>query len=196
MDELERSTPTKRILLAAVTLLLLSIPLKANANLIWDWTGDCQRAQYDAPPLCTHASARIVTTDQVIPGEVFVPTTPQFSNSTLLEFLYADDYVKRDDLAVYWRLDAQALQLPASSSEGGFVSTFSLNFRSDASGIWEINGEGLNTPPYCGELHNHFCGYQVFGIHGVWTRVPAPSTLVLLGVGFAALVFCSRRWLG
>jgi PEP-CTERM motif len=183
-----------KIFLAAVTFLLLSGPLNAHANIIYNWTGDCQRVFQDAPPLCTHATMHFVTTDAYIPGEVFqYPGFPSESqHPTLLEVAYADDYVTKD-LLFYWRVDGTSFQLPASSSDGGSFLTFALGFRSDASGNWEINGEELNTAPYCGELHNPFCGYRVQGIHGVWTRVPEPSTFVLLGVGLAGLASLRRR---
>ena len=40
---------------------------------------------------------------------------------------------------------------------------------------------------------NPYCGYGTAGVNGVWTRVPAPSTLVLLGAGFGTLAFYRRR---
>jgi hypothetical protein len=67
MDELERSTPTKRILLAAVTFLLLSGPLSAHANIIYNWTGACQLG-------CTgQAHMEIVLPDTFVPGTTLLP---------------------------------------------------------------------------------------------------------------------------
>jgi hypothetical protein len=64
-------------------------------------------------------------------------------------------------------------------------------FRSDVNGAWHFAAEGATTD--CSDTHNVYCGYGVVGVNGVWTRVPAPSTLVLLGVGLTGLIFSRRR---
>jgi hypothetical protein len=193
MDEHERSTRTKRILLAAVTFLLLSGPLSAHANLIWDWRGDCDGIIIEFPIRggssgCTgQAAMLVVTTDAYIPGELFLPA----ATPVLLHALYADENVT-SDLAPPFNRNGIFFQLPASPSEGGFIQAEAHGFRSDANGVWRFGGEGLR--PGCDLGIDNLCAYDARGFNGVWTRVPAPSTLVLLGVGLAGLIFSRRRW--
>jgi hypothetical protein len=67
MDEDERSTPTKRILLAAATFVLLIGPLSAQANLLFDWTGDCLTR-------CVgQATMHAETIDAYVPGTAGTP---------------------------------------------------------------------------------------------------------------------------
>jgi PEP-CTERM motif len=187
------------ILLLIVTLIvsgaLLAGPLSAQANLIWDWTGDCQRVLFGDVPLCTHAALHVVTTDAYIPGEeVGFPGACCVGHWTplLLEALYSDENVTYDFTFIA-NYEGGNLLLPASPSDRGYIFLIPAEFLSDASGVWRFEGEGALHPPICGELHNPFCGYGVVGVHGVWTRVPAPSTLVLLGVGVVGLGFLRRR---
>ena len=51
-------------------------------------------------------------------------------------------------------------------------------FFSDAAGNWKVGAESID--PACNELRNPFCAYEASGINGVWTKVPAVSTLVHL----------------
>jgi hypothetical protein len=197
MDEHERSTPAKRILLAAVTFLLLSGPLSAHANIIYTWIGDCDGIIIPAPGGgsngCTgQAAMLVVTTDAYIPGEVFVTFAFPPVPSPLLHALYADENVTFDFVPFFNQIGRSgSFQLPASPSEGGFVQMEQISFRSDANGVWKFGGENLR--PGCDlEIDSH-CSYDAKGFNGTWTRVPAPSTLVLLGVGLVGLVFHRRR---
>jgi hypothetical protein len=184
-----------KALLATIAFVLLSGPLTAHANIIYDWTGDCQRILFPADmPLCTHATMHIVTTDTYIPGEVFPPHFPEPSG-VLLEALYSDGNVTFD-MAFIWAFDGNGLLLPALApgdggmGEGGMTTTAHI-FRSHADGTWRYEGEELI--PNCDRLTNDFCAYGVDGINGVWTRVPEASSLLLLGVGFVALTLYRRR---
>ena len=66
----------------------------------------------------------------------------------------------------------------------GFVNTYEQS---------KYEGEELTFPGCPDFISPGFCPYLAVGTHGVWTRVPEPSTLVLLGVGLAGLVFYRRR---
>jgi PEP-CTERM motif len=179
-----------KILLAAVAFMLLSGPLSAHANIIYDWTGDCQRILFPRDiPLCTHATMHIVTTYAYIPGEVFFPHFP-VPSPVLLEALYSDGNVTFD-MAFIWSFDGSGLLLPATLPGEGEMLTTAHFFRSDANGAWRYEGEELI--PNCDRLTNDFCSYGVDGINGVWTRVPEASSLLLLGVGFVGLTFYRRR---
>ncbi len=179
-----------KTLLATIALVLLSGPLNAHANIIYNWTGDCQRVLFGSVNLCTHATVHAVTTDAYVPGEIFTPTFPV--PSTLLEWRYSDDNNVTVDLAHSFNIgNGDGFLLPAALPGEGFISLTADFFRSDAQGSWRFEGEGL-TPDPCNGIGNPFCSYGVAGINGVWTRVPAPSTLVLLGVGLTGLVL-SRR---
>src|SRR5215467_2763281 len=126
-----------KLFLAALTLMLLSGPLSAHANLIWDWTGDCQRILFGSTSLCTHAMVHAVTTDDYVPGEVF-PIGP--GPSTLIEWRYSDDLgVTRTITAPDFFL------LPASSGPGeGSIDIVPAFFQSHADGTWRFESEGLS----------------------------------------------------
>jgi hypothetical protein len=189
MDKLKRSTPTKRLLLVAVTFLLLSGPLSAHANIIYTWTGTCVNTS-PLPPCTGPATLLVVTTDAYIPGEQYsrgVTATP------LLVALYADSNATIDFAAYFNSSNGFAFLLPAASGpEEGYIVNEGSIFHSFLSGDWSAGAENVLPPDHC-------CGYLATGVDGVWTRqpsMPAPSTLVLLGVGLAGLVFYRRRWLG
>lgn len=173
------------MLLAAVTFLLLIGPLSAHANIIYNWSGDCQRVLFGSMTLCSHATMRFVTTDAYIPGQVFTPNFPV--PGVLLEALYVDDLVTFDFAPFAFPINGEGFLLPAVLPGEGFISTFADVFRSDAQGNWRFEGEGL-TPDPCNGIGNPFCSYGVAGINGVWSRVPLPSTLLLLGTGLAGLL--------
>ena len=168
------------------------VPLSAHASIIYDWTGNCQRILFGSDTLCSRATLHVVTTDAdaYIPGELFFWTSSEVQHSTLLEIAYADDNVTAD-LLPRWRILDFAFQLPASSPDGGSLSFEAAFFQSDATGVWRFESEEVF--PHCDRDKNFFCSYGVTGVNGVWTRVPAPSTLVLLGVGLAGLVFSRRQ---
>jgi len=178
----------------AATFLVLSSPLGADANLIWDWTGDCQRVVQGFNGACGHATLHVVTTDAYVPGDSFSWSLSELQHPTLLEMLYRDDNITFD-LAFPWRFDGFNFQLPASPADGGSILNQANDFRSDASGVWNFGSE--DAAPNCNPADpapgNPFCGYETRGINGVWTRVPEPSTLTLLGVGLIGLTLLWRR---
>jgi len=94
-----------KTLVATTALVLLLLPLSAHANLIWDWTGDCERiTQPPTVPLCTHATLHVVTTDAYIPGEEVWPHIPPGPDPILLEALYSDGNT-RFNLGYPWLTD-------------------------------------------------------------------------------------------
>ena len=194
--------------LVAVTFLLFSGPLSAQANIIYDWTGECRQVAPQGLP-CTHATLHVVTTDDYIPGEIFFPhlvctataCTP-VSMPVLLEFLYIDDN-SRFDYTFVWLNDDGNFYLPpllpgeSGPGEGGLLTT-AQDFFSHYDGSWRAGGE--DRAPGCDAANppgnNPFCGYRASGVGGTWTRVPDPPTLVLLGVGLTGLTFLRRRRVG
>jgi len=177
-----------RTLAVIVAVVLLSGPLSAHPNIIYNWTGDCTRVFTSQVPLCTHAALHVVVPDTYVPGTTVTPAVMP----ALIEALYTDD-IAMFDFTFPWPVLGELLLLPATLPGEGEVRTFVQDFQAMADGTWRYNGESTLSPPFCGELHNPFCGYHVEGINGVWTRVPAPSTLVLVGVGFGSLAFYRRR---
>jgi len=176
-----------RTLLTMAILALLSGPLSAHANIIWDWTGDCQQILFGSVNLCTHAMVHAVTTDAYVPG------TP--GDFGLLEWRYTDDLGVTEDLAIGFNLGEEngPFVLPASSGQGeGAISIIPAFFRSHVDGTWRFEAEGA-TPDPCNGIGNPLCSYGVAGVNGTWTRVPAPSTLALLGVGVLSLGFLRSR---
>jgi len=77
-----------------------------------------------------------------------------------------------------------------SSPTGGFLLLEADAFTTDAVGGWRFQAESIL--PGCDPLHS-LCNYDARGTGGVWRLVPAPSTLVLLGVGLVGLVLVRRR---
>jgi|SRR5215471_6795907 len=182
--------------LVVATFLLLIGPLSAHANLIWDWTGECNGV---ITPVhgggsngCSgQATLHVVTTDAYIPGEV--SSSSFFSGHvTLLEWLYSDENVTVD-LAPNANFDGGPFLLPASPDGEGFLSLTADFFQSPRpDGTWRFEGESLR--PNCDPGIDFICGYEAMGINGVWTRVavPEPATLALLALGFIGLVFVRR----
>ncbi len=54
--------------LVAMAFLLISGPIGAQANIIWDWTADCPRILFGSRTLCNHSTLHAVTTDAYVPG--------------------------------------------------------------------------------------------------------------------------------
>src|SRR5712671_1171150 len=90
------------ILLAAATFVLLTGPLSAHANIIYNWTGDCQRILFGSETLCTQATLHVVTTDAYVPGAVI--SLNRSAPPVVLEALYSDANTTFD-LALPWSFD-------------------------------------------------------------------------------------------
>jgi len=177
-----------RMFLAAATFLLLSGPLSAQADIVYEWKGTCLTT-------CTgQATFRAVTTDAYIPGQVVSGPAP----GVLLEALYFDSNTSFD--FAMFPINLQFFVFPnmppnSSGALNGEILWGQDDFRSNQ-GVWRILGEGipgggLGCPGFPGNVG--LCTYQATGDNGIWTRVPEASTLALLGVGGAALIFRHRR---
>ena len=183
-----------KMLLAAIAFVLLIGPLNAHANIIYNWTGDCQGIAPVFNTGCTgQATLHVVTTDAYIPGQVLFGDTPH----VLLEALYSDSTLTFD-LGIQWPSSGESFLLPASQPGDGFFSLTEQTFKSNAQGVWQFEGETQEFPGcFRPGGPDSFCTYKAIGVNGVFTRVvPIPPTLVLLGVGLAGLVLYRRRWLG
>ena len=181
-----------KTLLATLALVLLIGPLNAHANIIYDWTGTCGTT-------CSgQATMHVVTTDAYIPGQSFGQNPP----GVLLQALYTDNNVTFDFAQFFYIIGFGEFyvwpDMPPNSSGAFFgeilqgQNDFTSN-RANVPGLWRSAGEsipggGLGCGPNPG-----LCMYSATGINGVWTRVPAPSTFVLLGVGLAGLASLRRR---
>lgn len=181
-------------LVGIVLLLLLSGPRSTYASIVYDWRGDCDGIIIPvrgggAPNGCTgQATFHVTVAESYIPGtlvfeSIFDPLDPH----TLLSARYVDEHITFDFAPVF----DGSFMLPADPSEGGVVQLEVIAFRSDAAGVWRMSGENLR--PGCDASIDTHCVYTARGVDGTWTRVPAPATLVLLGLGIAAVVLRARR---
>jgi len=134
----------------------------------------------------------VVTSDVYIPGEDFFAHYPPPDPPVLITARYTDNVVSFD-LAVPWPVSGNDFNLPASPTQGGYIGLFGDAFSSDAQGKWRFGSESLRGKlPGC-IVDPNPCTYGATGVDGVWTRVPEPSTLVLLGVSFGTLALYRRR---
>lgn len=187
-------------LLAVVAVTLLIGPFSAQANLVWDWTGDCNGVIIPLPPVrggstgCSgRATLHVVTTDAYIPGTVQTPKA-FMEPAPLVEFLYSDMNVTIDLIRDAWLTSGQAFELPASSSDPiGQFDAINAFFRTNADGTWRLGAE--NQRPGCHVEDDPICSYGAQGFNSVWSRgaVPEPATLVLLATALAGLSFIYRR---
>jgi hypothetical protein len=192
--------------LAIVALILLIGPFGAQANLVWDWVGDCDGiitpVHGGGSVGCSEqATFHVETTDAYIPGDGFpdpnlLPTfSIQDQVATLLEARYTDENVTFDFLefgGALWRDNFHGFRLPAVPGDPeGIVTMEAVLFTTGSTG-WRFGGENLR--PGCDLGIDILCGYTARGINGVWTRVavPEPATLALLALGFMCIAFASR----
>jgi hypothetical protein len=123
-----------RTLLATIALVLLSGPLNAHANIIYNWIGDCDGIITPAPHGgtsngCTgQAAMLVVTTDAYIPGEVSFAPFPPGSPPVLLHALYADENITFD-FAPFFPPTAFSSCLPPRPRVGLFTSRRSNSIR-------------------------------------------------------------------
>jgi hypothetical protein len=104
-----------KMLLAAIAFVLLIGPLNAHANIIYNWTGDCQGIAAGFNTGCTgQATLHVVTTDAYIPGQVLFGDTPH----VLLEALYSDSTLTFD-LGIQWPSSGESFLLLRRSPETG-----------------------------------------------------------------------------
>ena len=191
MDKEECSTRAKRILLAAVTFLFLSGPLSAQANIVYDWTGNCDGiitpVHGGGSNGCSgQATLHVVTTDAYVPGTAQGPVPP----GVLLEALYTDANLSFDfAFGGFFDRNGFGFLLPATFPGAGVISEEDNDFRADASGVWRNRG---GVRPGCDPGLDPICAYVATGTGGVWTRVPEPSPLVMLFVGLTGLLLIRR----
>ena len=173
--------------LVAVTFLLLSGPLNARANIIWDWTGTCTEFCIGT------ATLHVVTTPDYVPGTF---AGSGLNEPKLLSAVYTDNVVTGDFGGVEWLSNGQFFIFPATDGPGAAtILVFEDEFRERADGTWDLRSEGLfnGHGVGCPNPNFGFCTYTAIGIDGTWTRVPEPGTLVLLGMGLVGLVLMRRR---
>jgi hypothetical protein len=190
-----------KIFLAAVTFLLLSGPISAHANLVWNWTGECAGlvpVLYFFEGCAGQATLSVTVTDAYVPGTILDATVDVASRGILVDARYTDANVTFDFMDRWNEFGGGSLLLPAQSGDGlGFLqdSLPTVGFRSSPGGVWLFSADGVY-PPSCGTPGpGSLCpsGYTALGSGGVWT-VPEPTTLVLLGVGLVGFGFsCGRK---
>jgi len=173
-----------KTLFVAATFLLLSGPLSTQANLIWNWTGTCITTCQG------EATMHVVMPDTYVPGTGIGP-----QDSGIIEALYVDSNVGYDFGGFRWTFVGEGALWPAESgAAAGGITIQEDRFRTFSDGTWNIGGQGIPGHELgCGQPPGVFCTYVAGGIDGVWTRVPEPSTLALLGIGLTGLTFLRRH---
>jgi len=186
-----------RLFLFACFLTVLLFVGRAEANLVWHWSGDCTTPfdQGKFPLLCTHATFDAVTTDDYVPGTLQGIGTTQ----ALLEAFYQDDTgASTASYGLIFGGGADSFEFPAVDGAAfGFVNAQVTTFQSRADGTWRFESEsaypGCNASNAIDPLGNPNCSYGMMGINGTWT-VPTPATLGLVALGLLLVLAAPPRY--
>ena len=173
-------------------LLSYSTAAAVAALLLWAGRPDAARAnvapsvtQYDFVGVCAEGDCANTGVGHLYLLSSYQPGT-DFAGGDILRFTYASNLVSFDLQAADSTLGGYSGGLSASLpgfsdlTIFGYSSTFSerYNFASDSAGIWSVS---ITQPDL-----DH-------GTNGVWSVVPEPASLAILGAAFVGLGVVARR---
>ncbi len=181
-----------RAVLAAVAIVILSLPYRADASTIYSFSGACDPADG-----CTTVTGLLTLADGYVPGAAIEETSD--AAGFFLSFTrFLDGVLDATLTPLDYYLSAGTATLGAAPGLGtaaggdGFLPSIVgsskaadvlITNRGHSLGINDYNAAG---GPWNTELVN--------GIDGTWTlAVPEPSTLLLLGTGALALAGRLRK---